>query len=80
MWYGLEPDKMRDNKKQWYAYFFHCLFVDQYFIWLEKRRINFILNYLIDTIKSVHFAIIDLKTKIKYNIVKYPIIGLIKGS
>ena len=35
-----------------------CLFADQYFIWL-KRRADFILNCLIDIIKSVHFAIVD---------------------
>lgn len=57
-----------------------CLFADQYFIWLKKRRADFILNCLIDTIKSVHFAIIDLKRKIEYNIVKCPIISLIKGD
>lgn len=38
------------------------------------------LNCLIGTIKSVHFAIIDLKRKIKYNIVKCPIVGLIRGD
>lgn len=38
------------------------------------------MNCLIDTIKSVHFAIIDLKRKIEYNIVKCPIISLIKGD
>ena len=36
-----------------------CLFADQYFIWLKKRRADFILNCLIDIIKSVHFAIVD---------------------
>lgn len=53
---------------------------DQYFIWLKKRRVDFILNCLINKIKSVHFAIIDLKRKIEYDIVKYPIISLIKGN
>ena len=38
------------------------------------------LNCLIGTNKSVHFAIIDLKRKIEYNIVKCPIVGLIKGD
>lgn len=30
--------------------------------------------------KNVHFTIIDLKRKIKYNIVKCPIIDLIEGD
>ena len=38
-------------------------------------RTEFILNCLINAIKSVHFAIIELKRKIKYNIVKCPIIN-----
>lgn len=38
------------------------------------------LNCPIDVIKIVHFAIIDLKRKIEYNIVKCPIISLIKGD
>lgn len=46
----------------------------------EDRRADVILNCPIDITKNVYFTIIDLKRKIKYNIVKYPIIGLIKGN
>lgn len=44
-----------------------------------KAEDRFLLNCLIDRIKSVHFAIIDLKRKIKYNILKCPIVDLIRG-
>lgn len=30
--------------------------------------------------KSVHFTNIDLNRKTEYNIVKYPIVGLVKGN
>ena len=40
----------------------------------------YLLNYPIDIIRKVHFTNIDLKRKIKYNIVKYLIIDLIRGS
>ena len=46
----------------------------------KKQIVDVLLNYPIDTTKSVHFTIIDLKRKIKYNIVKYPIIDLIEGD
>ncbi len=42
--------------------------------------VDVVLNYSIDVIKRVHFHIIDLKRKVKYNIVKYPIVSLIKGN
>ena len=40
----------------------------------------FIPNCLVDRIKRVHFTIIDLNREIEYNIVKCPIVGLIRGD
>ncbi len=46
----------------------------------KKQIVDVLLNYPIDTIKRVHFHIVDLKRKVEYNIVNYPIVGLIKGN